>query len=59
MNPFNYRLTRAHNKLDEEIRSEQKRRAPDPWRLLRLKKLRLVIKDRMQRLIAKRQKGVT
>ena len=59
MNPFNYRLTRAHNKLDEELRSDQKRRAPDTWRMLRLKKLRLVIKDRLQRLIAKRQKGVT
>lgn len=58
MNPFNYRLTLAHSKLDSEIRREQKRRVPDAWRLLRLKKLRLAIKDRMHRLIAGRQQGM-
>lgn len=57
MNPFNYRLTLAHSKLDAEIAREQKRRAPDSWRLLRLKKLRLAIKDRLHRLIARRRKG--
>ena len=60
MNPFNYRLTLAHSKLDEEIAREQKRRAPDSWRLLRLlrlKKLRLAIKDRLHRLIARHRKG--
>lgn len=50
MNVFNYRLTRAHSKVDSEIKREQKQRVPDLWRLLRLKKLRLVIKDRMHRL---------
>jgi len=47
MNPFNYRLTLAHSKLDAEISREQKRRVPDSVRLLRLKKLKLAIKDRM------------
>jgi len=46
-----YRLALAHSKLDAEINREQKRRIPDSWRLLRLKKLRLAIKDRMHRLI--------
>lgn len=51
MNSMTYRLALAHSKLDAEINREQKRRIPDSWRLLRLKKLRLAIKDRMHRLI--------
>lgn len=38
------------SRIQEEIEREQKRRAPDSMRLLKLKKLRLVIKDRMQEL---------
>ena len=58
MNPFNYRMTLAHSRLDAEIRREQKRRVPDSWRLLRLKKLRLAIKDRMHRLLHVRPQGM-
>ena len=58
MNPFNYRLTLTHSRLDAEIRREQKRRVPDPWRLLRLKKLRLAIKDRLHRLVAAPRQGM-
>lgn len=47
MNAFTYRLTVMHRKLDDEIRRELKRRFPDTMRLLRLKKLRLAIKDRL------------
>lgn len=47
MNPFIYRLTVTHRGLDEEIRRELGRRAPDWIRLLRLKKLRLLVKDRL------------
>ena len=57
MNFVTYRLALAHSKLDAEISREQKSRIPDSWRLLRLKKLRLAIKDRMQRLIALRRQG--
>ncbi|MBA4750897.1 MAG: DUF465 domain-containing protein [Sphingopyxis sp.] len=57
MNFVTYRLALAHSKLDAEISCEQKRRIPDSWRLLRLKKLRLAIKDRMQRLIQSRHQG--
>ncbi|HEX8258346.1 MAG TPA: DUF465 domain-containing protein [Allosphingosinicella sp.] len=47
MHPFAYRLSVIHHKLDDEIRRELKRRAPDWIRLLRLKKLRLAVKDRL------------
>lgn len=51
MIPFSYRLTRLHSRLDAAIRNEQvSRRMLDPWRLLRLKKLRLAVKDRLRRL---------
>ena len=42
-----YRLGLIHRRLDEEIRRELKRRVPDTIRLLRLKKLKLAIKDRL------------
>ena len=58
MNPFNYRLTLAHSKLDAEISREQKRRVPDSVRLLRLKKLKLAIKDRMYRLVSFPHQGM-
>jgi hypothetical protein len=47
MNAFIYRLTFIHRRLDEEIRLELKRRAPSWVRLLRLKKLKLAVKDRL------------
>ena len=49
MNAVIYRLTLVHRKLDGEIRRELKRRFPDTLRLLRLKKLKLAIKDRLFR----------
>lgn len=42
-----YRLTAMHRKIDAEITLERHRRSPDSFRLLRLKKLRLAVKDRM------------
>ena len=47
MNPVMYRLSVIHRRLDEEIRGELKRRFPDTVRLLRLKKLKLAVKDRL------------
>ncbi len=49
MNAIMFRLTAIHRKLDEEIRRELKRRFPDTVRLLRLKKLKLAVKDRLHR----------
>jgi hypothetical protein len=42
-----YRLSVVHHRLDSEIRRELKRRIPNTIRLLRLKKLRLMVKDRL------------
>ena len=42
-----YRLTAIHKRLDDEIRRELARRFPDTIRLLRLKKLKLAVKDRL------------
>lgn len=47
MSAYIYRLSVVHHKLDEEVRREIKRRFPDTIRLLRLKKLRLAVKDRI------------
>jgi len=47
MNAFIYRLSVIHRKLDDEIRRELKLRFPNSIRLLRLKKLRLAVKDRL------------
>lgn len=47
MNAFVYRLSVVHRRLDDEIRRELKRRWPDSMRLLRLKKLKLAVKDRL------------
>ena len=43
------RLIAAHRLLNREIRRELSRRAPDSFRLVRLKKERLAIKDRLFR----------
>jgi len=51
MTPTFHRLLSAHACLDGAIRQDIKRRVPDGIRLLRLKKLRLAIKDRMHRLL--------
>jgi len=42
-----YRLSQIRRRLDEEARRETKRRAPDAFRLLRLKKMKLAVKDRL------------
>ena len=53
MNPFVYRLSVIHRRLEDEIRRELKKRFPDTFRLLRLKKLKLAIKDRLHAHMAK------
>lgn len=47
MSSATYRLTRTHRGLDEAITRELRRPAPNSLKLLRLKKLRLAVKDRL------------
>ncbi len=47
MSNSTYRLTSIHRSLDEAIRDELRRRLPDSLKLLRLKRLKLAVKDRL------------
>ena len=49
-----FRLMERHQKLDEMLRRLQARRTADPFEIVRLKKLKLVLKDRLMRLSARR-----
>ena len=53
MSASTYRLTRIHSSLDEAIRRETRNRWPDSLRLLRLKKMKLAVKDRLTALMRK------
>ena len=44
-----FRLMERHQKLDDALRRLQARRFVDPFEVLRLKKLKLAIKDRLSR----------
>jgi uncharacterized protein len=50
MSNHTYRLMQYHQKLDDELRSEVRRSWPSFARIQRLKKLKLVVKDRLNRL---------
>ena len=47
LNPNLYRLTLLHRQLDEAARREARRRWVDPFRLLRLKTLKLAVRKRL------------
>ncbi|HEY0147771.1 MAG TPA: DUF465 domain-containing protein [Allosphingosinicella sp.] len=51
MSSATYRLTQTHRRLDDAISHELTRRLPDSLKLLRLKKLRLAVKDRLAALM--------
>ncbi len=51
MSSATYRLTRIHRSLDDAISREMARRLPDSLKLLRLKRLRLAVKDRLAALM--------
>ena len=51
-----YRLTATHQRLDAAIRDEMKRVWPDSIRLLRLKKLKLAVKDRLAARMRRKKK---
>ena len=58
MKAFIYRLTLIHRKIDDEIRGELGRRFPDSIKLLRLKKSRLAVKDRLTRRLSASRVGI-
>ena len=54
MHPRLYRLVETHQRIDSALRQEQHRRWPDPIRLNQLKKLKLRVKDLIQRFTSER-----
>ena len=42
-----FRLMEAHQRIDEQLRLESGLRRPDPFKIMRLKRLKLRIKDRL------------
>lgn len=51
MSSYAYRLMERHQQLDAELREAIAQRTVDPTRIVRLKKLKLLIKDRLSRLM--------
>lgn len=49
MNPRLYRLLEAHQRIDSKLRREQQRRWKNWFRIARLKKLKLRVKDLIHR----------
>jgi uncharacterized protein len=49
-----FRLMERHQQLDSRLSLARARRWTDPFEIARLKKLKLALKDRMSRLIARR-----
>ncbi|HMT44423.1 MAG TPA: DUF465 domain-containing protein [Chakrabartia sp.] len=45
-----FRLMQIHQKLDAQIAFERRHRLPDVFRINKLKKLKLAVKDRLARL---------
>jgi uncharacterized protein len=50
-----FRLLERHQKLDEALRAAQRRQMGDPFEIVRLKKLKLAIKDRIARVLRRPQ----
>jgi uncharacterized protein len=48
-----FRLMQYHQKLDSELRAERARRWPDVFRIQKLKRLKLAVKDRLAKSAAK------
>jgi len=46
-----FSLLERHQKLDDRLRLLQRIRGADPFEIVRLKKLKLALKDRLARLI--------
>ena len=49
MHPRLFRLIETHQRIDSRLRHELKRPLPDPFQLMRLKRLKLRAKDLIRR----------
>ena len=47
MRPRLFHLLEMHQRIDDTLRRELRRRWPDPFRVAELKKLKLRVKDRL------------
>ena len=47
MSTTHFRLLERHARIDDALRRELRRKIPDPFLTMRLKKLKLAIKDRI------------
>lgn len=47
MSTTHFRLLERHARIDAALRREQRRKIPDPYLMIRLKKMKLAIKDRI------------
>ena len=50
MRPRLFRLLELHQRIDEALRHELRRRLPDPFRVSRLRKKKVRVKRRLTRL---------
>lgn len=50
-----YELLERHQHIDEQLRLESSRKWPDIFRVMRLKKMKLRIKDRLNGLLPRRE----
>lgn len=46
-----FRLTQIHQRIDERLRMEMRKRAPDTLELTRLKRMKLRVKDALHRIL--------
>ena len=53
MRPTLFRLLEMHQRIDEALRRELRRPWPEPFKIIRLKKLKLRVKDRLHGLTPK------
>ena len=53
MRPRLFTLLEMHQRIDDSLRRELRRRWPDPLRVIHLKKLKLRVKDRLHGLTPK------
>jgi uncharacterized protein YdcH (DUF465 family) len=52
-----FRLLERHRRVDDALRDAQRRRWVDPFEIVRLKKLKLALKDRLARLSRRQAHG--